>query len=108
MLKFTASGLVAGLCLLGRMAAAAAGDDAALAIVKNQPCRDGESVAQYLDHKAPSSLRDGGWRVFATEEGFDVERVFLASKSMEIRYRWRVDGAGVAQPVGDRAQGLCG
>lgn len=76
-------------------------------IVKNQPCKEGETVDQYLGSKLKSSHRDLGWRVFPVEGGIDVERAFVASKSMEIRYRWRVDDSGQVQAIGDRAQNLC-
>ncbi|WP_054775096.1 hypothetical protein, partial [Methylogaea oryzae] len=63
-------------------------------VVKNQSCKSGETVDQFLDHKLKPSHRDLGWRVFARDGGYDVERAFLASKSMELRYRWRVSAGG--------------
>lgn len=100
----TSAILLVALC---RIAHAAPSDGEAEQMVRNQPCKDGESVAQYLDHKLSSSHRDLGWRVFPAENGLDVERAFLASKSMELRYRWRVDGTGQVQAISDRAQNLC-
>ena len=67
----------------------------------------GETVAQYLDHKLSSSFRDLGWRMFPANDGFDVERAFLASKFMELRYRWRVDRSGQVRAISERAQNLC-
>lgn len=32
---------------------------------------------------------------------------FVLLKSVEIRYRWRVDGTGQVQALSDRAQNLC-
>ncbi|BBL69458.1 hypothetical protein [Methylogaea oryzae] len=95
------------LATLGAPAYGAAGEADAEQIVKSHPCADGETIDQYLGHKLSSSHRDLGWRVFPAEGGVDVERAFLASKSMEIRYRWRVDGTGQVQAISDRAQSLC-
>lgn len=95
------------LMLLCNVAYAAPGGADAEHIVKHQPCKDGESVDQYLGRKLSSSHRDLGWRVFSSDEGVDVERAFLASKSTEIRYRWRVDNVGQVQAASDRAQNVC-
>ncbi len=94
------------LMALSQLASAAPSESEAQQLVQNQACKDGESVAQFLDHKS-SSHRDLGWRVFPADGGFDVERAFLASKSMELRYRWRVGADGQVQAVSDRAQNLC-
>lgn len=96
--------LLAALC---GPANAVASHAEAESVVKNQPCTGGETVDQFLDHKLKPSHRDLGWRVFAREGGFDVERAFLASKSMELRYRWRVSTNGAAQPASGRAESLC-
>lgn len=94
------------LALLCGSAQAAIGEGDAEKIVKDQPCKEGESIDQYMSHKL-SSHRDLGWRLYPVDGDFDVERVFLASKSMEIHYRWRVDQAGQAQAVSERAKNLC-
>lgn len=103
-------GMAAALCLFavltGPAQAAVDYPDAERA-VKNQSCQAGETVDQFLDHKLKPSHRDLGWRVFARDDGYDVERAFLASKSMELRYRWRVSASGGAQPASDRARSLC-
>lgn len=88
-------------------AALASPSDEAEQMVKNQPCKEGETVAQYLEHKLSSSHRDLGWRVYTEEDGIQVERAFLVSKSMELRYRWRVESGGAIRPVSERAAGLC-
>ena len=77
--------------------------------VKIQPCTAGATVNQLLDQKIRGSHRDLGWRVFADDSArvFDVERAVLVSKSMELRYRWRVDASGRIQAVTERAQNLC-
>lgn len=92
---------------LSGMVYAADGYAEAEQTVKSLPCSRGENVDQFLDHKLKPSHRDLGWRVFAGHEGFDVERSFLASKSMELRYRWHVGVSGAARPVSERAQKLC-
>lgn len=77
-------------------------------LVKNQPCMAGETIEQLMDRKLKPSHRDLGWRVFAREDqGFDVERSFMVSKSAELRYRWRVAGNGTAYPESERARNLC-
>lgn len=95
------------LAALSGTAYAAANHAAAEEVVKNQPCKAGETVDQLLDRELKPSHRDLGWRVFARDDGFDVERAFLASKSMELRYRWRVGSSGQGSPVSERAQKLC-
>lgn len=95
------------LAALGGPADAAASHDEAERLVKNQPCLAGETIDQFLDHTLKPSYRDLGWRVFARDGGFDVERAFLASKSMELRYRWRVGATKAPQPISERAEHLC-
>lgn len=80
--------------------------DAKEAVMK-QPCQEGKTVDQYLSEKTRHSQRDLGWRVFPADGGVDVERAFMASKAMEIRYRWRVTGQGQVTPANSRAENLC-
>lgn len=76
--------------------------------VRGQPCHAGENVDDFLSQKSRHSQRDLGWRVFDTDDGgFDVERAFMASKAMEIRYRWHVNGQGSIWPSNRRAEELC-
>lgn len=95
------------IALLSSSTYAAVNHAAAEHVVMTQPCKDGATVEQLLDRELKPSHRDLGWRVFARDDGFDVERAFLVSKSMELRYRWRVDAAGHGQAVSERAQKLC-
>lgn len=82
--------------------------DLAEAQVKWQPCNASENVDAHLSQKTRHSQRDLGWRVFDSDDGgFDVERAFMASKAMEIRYRWHVNGQGSIWPVNRRAEELC-
>ncbi len=75
--------------------------------VISQPCSGGETVDQYLDHKRRSSHRDLGWRVFEDDEGYIVERSFMVSKAMEIRYRWHIDKQDGIYPTNSRTEDLC-
>lgn len=75
--------------------------------VTQQTCLQNETVDQWLNHKLRPSHRDLGWRVFKEEVGYIVERAFLVSKSMEIRYRWHVDEQGAIFPDNSRAENLC-
>ncbi|HLF97508.1 MAG TPA: hypothetical protein VI457_10225 [Methylococcaceae bacterium] len=104
--RLARAGLILPVALASALAAAAS-DTEMTQTVKIQPCKGGETVAQYLDHKLSSSFRDLGWRMFPANDGFDVERAFLASKFMELRYRWRVDRSGQVRAISERAQNLC-
>ncbi|MGR8929812.1 MAG: hypothetical protein ACU836_04160 [Gammaproteobacteria bacterium] len=76
-------------------------------LVTAQTCTNGESVDEVLDHKKRPSRRDLGWRVFETEDGYIVERAFMVSKSMEVRYRWHVNTQGGIYPDNSRTENLC-
>ena len=104
--RLARAGLILPMALAGALTAAAS-DTEMTQKVKAQPCKGGETVDQYLDHKLSSSYRDLGWRLIPAEDGLDVERAFLASKLMELRYRWRIDHVGHVRPVSERAQNLC-
>jgi len=79
----------------------------AMALVTTQGCLNGETVDELLDHKIRPSRRDLGWRVFEADDGYIVERAFLVSKSMEIRYRWHVDTQGTIYAANSRTENLC-
>lgn len=97
-----------GLSLVSPMIHAQDAYTVALEQVKNQLCNDRETVEQYLERKLKPSHRDLGWQIFKTEDGaYDVERTFLISKSMEMRYRWRVNPNGSLSAVNQRSQTLC-
>lgn len=76
--------------------------------VKNQMCAGGATVDHYLDRKFRHTNRLSRWRTFARKGGYDVERTVKVSKFAELRYRWRVNGAGSMRPSSFRAQTLCG
>ena len=77
-------------------------------LVKSQPCTAEQTVDQFFDQKLSHTHRDLGWRVFAMDDGFLVERVFMVSKGAELRYRWHVTNNTVTpSPVNERAQNLC-
>ncbi|MGR8929583.1 MAG: hypothetical protein ACU836_03000 [Gammaproteobacteria bacterium] len=78
-------------------------------LVKNQPCKDGQTVAQVLDHSVKRrSQRDLGWRTFQEDDHIDIERAVLITKGMELRYRWRVFTESNIAPESSRAERLCG
>jgi len=86
----------------------AASQDAALAAVKAQPCKDNINVEQVLDQSIRShSQRDIGWRSFQEDGYIDIERAVLVNKGMELRYRWRVMADNSIQPNNERAEKLC-
>jgi hypothetical protein len=77
-------------------------------LVKTQPCTAELTVDQFFDQKLSHTYRDLGWRVFAVDDGYWVERVFMVSKGAELRYRWHVPNNSTdPSPVNDRAQNLC-
>ncbi len=96
-----------GFAPVWQAAYAASSYDAAKTQVVNQPCLDGETVDQYLDHKRRPSHRDLGWRVFEDDDGYIVERSFMVSKAMEIRYRWHIDKQDAIYPTNSRTEDLC-
>lgn len=76
--------------------------------VKNMPCLDGKSIDTALADKFKThSQRDLGWQVFNDNGQIEVERAFLMNKSMQLRFRWRVNTDGSVTPVSERAQLLC-
>lgn len=75
--------------------------------VITQACTHGQTVDEVLDHKARPSRRDLGWRVFETDDGYVVERAFMVSKAMEIRYRWHVSAQGEIYAENSRSENLC-
>lgn len=106
MTRLNALCLIVGL-LLPELSAAQLNIDQALDRVKNLQCH-GETVESHLNRTIKPSHRDLGWQVFKHEDlFFDVERSFLVSKSMEIRYRWRIQQDGILEAVSERAQKLC-
>lgn len=77
-------------------------------IVKNSNCLPGKTIEDALKDKINThTQRDLGWRVFNEDGKFEVERAFLMNKSMQLRFRWRVNQDGIVQPVGSRAESLC-
>lgn len=97
-----------GLSLISSVTRAEDAYTVALTQVKNQTCNDHETVEQFLGRKLKPSHRDLGWQIFKTDQGaYDVERTFLISKSMELRYRWRVNPDGSLAATNQRSQTLC-
>ena len=77
-------------------------------IVKNSPCLDGKTIETALAEKFKMhSQRDLGWQAFNENGQIEVERAFLMNKSMQLRFRWRVNADGSVNPVSERAQSLC-
>ena len=94
--------------LCGAANAVAVSQDQALQLIKGLDCKDQLTVEQALENSVKShSQRDLGWRAFAESGYVDVERAILVSKSMELRYRWRVLESGQIAEKNDRAEKLC-
>lgn len=110
MLSLTAIKQILRLTLLVNAFNAGAADDQAAAenIVKNSVCIDGKRIEDALKDKIKMrSQRDLGWQVFNEDGRLEVERAFLMNKSMQLRFRWRVDPGGSVHPVSSRAESLC-
>ncbi len=76
--------------------------------VKTALCLDGRTIDQVLKDKFHTrSQRDLGWQVFKEQEQYDVERAFLMSKSMQLRFRWHVNAEGAISSDGGRSSSLC-
>ncbi len=76
--------------------------------VKTALCFDGQTIDQVLKDKFHTrSQRDLGWQVFKEQYQYDVERAFLMSKSMQLRFRWHVNAEGVISSDGGRSSSLC-
>lgn len=52
-----------------------------------------------IDKFHSRSQRDLGWQVFQEQNQYDVERAFLMSKSMQLRFRWDVNAKGLPMVV---------
>lgn len=82
-------------------------DEAAQQKIEAMPC-GGTTLGERLAEETHiHSRRDLGWRFFPGSGYMDVERSLRVSKSMEIRYRWRVNDAGQVEARNEAAQGLC-
>jgi hypothetical protein len=75
--------------------------------VQSSPCQ-GQTVEEALKTKIHTrSQRDLGWQTFHEEDHVEVERAFLMNKSMQLRFRWRINADGSITPVSKRAESLC-
>lgn len=92
-------------CIL--VAVADTHEEKAQRVVEALVCGDSTVAARLNEESRIHSRRDLGWRFFSYGEEVDVERAFRISKSMEIRYRWKVTQGGQTQPVTEPARDLC-
>lgn len=96
------------LALSARPSPSPAMDEAtATARVEGATCGASTVGARLADELRSHSRRDLGWRAFPGDNAVDLERSARVSKSMDIRYRWRVDGAGRVEAVSEAAKSLC-
>ena len=84
-------------------------DEAAVQeIVKKASCLAQQTIEETLNNKIHTgSQRDLGWLVFKENDLYEVERAFLMNKSMQLRFRWRVNADNSITPLSKRAQSLC-
>jgi hypothetical protein len=75
--------------------------------IEATPCGGTTLGERLADETRIHSRRDLGWRFFPGSGYMDVERALRVSKSMEIRYRWRMDGSGRVEALTEPAQMLC-
>jgi len=76
-------------------------------LVKSAVCLNGETIDAVLQKKTSSWQRDLGWQVFEENGSYAVEKSVLVSKSIQLRYRWQIDGQGNMTAISDRAKDLC-
>lgn len=106
-LTLTAVALL-GLNLPTKHAWAQTDENRAEEIVKNAACNHGLNIDETLKDKIKTgSQRDLGWQVFREGDFYEVEKAFLVNKSMQLRFRWRVNADGSISPVSKRAETLC-
>jgi hypothetical protein len=99
--------LILNLLFAARLAYAQVDESSVETLVKSSPCL-GQTIEEALKNKIHiRSQRDLGWQVFNEEGQFEVERAFLMNKSMQLRFRWRVNADGSIAPVSKRAESLC-
>ena len=99
---------VMSICLVSSNTHAQIDEAKAEELVKNAHCLNDQSIENVLKDKFKThSQRDLGWQVFKEQDQFDVERAFLMSKSMQLRFRWHVTSEGLILPDGSRAKSLC-
>ncbi len=104
----TLAHLLAMTGLLGSLNVQAQFDEAqAVTLVEATPCH-GKTVGERLKDEIQShSRRDLGWQSFDKDGDHDLERALRVSKSMDIRYRWRLTASGSVEAVSDPAKKLC-
>ena len=98
-----------GLLLYAVATSAGAGPDEASAAraLEAKPCGTGTIGGRLDDEIRGHSRRDLGWRMFVGTGYYDLERSLRVSKSMEMRFRWRVLDNGSVEPLSEPAQRLC-
>ncbi|UCD66245.1 MAG: hypothetical protein JSW69_01045 [Deltaproteobacteria bacterium] len=75
--------------------------------VKMLPSIHGDTVDSYLTNMAKIPMaEDLGWKVYAIEDGYEVERSILVNKSKMFRYKWKVSNTGEVTPLDDEARKL--
>jgi hypothetical protein len=68
----------------------------------------GSTVGARLQEEISAhSRRDLGWQVFSSDETTDIERALRVSKSMDLRYRWRLSASGSVEAQSEAAKKLC-
>lgn len=75
--------------------------------VKMLPSKHGKTVDSYMTNMAKIPMaEDLGWKVYAIEDGYEVERSILVNNSKTFRYTWKVSNSGEVTPVNDGARSL--
>ena len=75
--------------------------------VKMLPSKHGDTIDSYMTNMANIPIaEDFGWKVYAIENGYAVERSILVNNSRTLIYKWKVSNSGEVSPVNDRARSL--
>lgn len=103
-----------GMCWLGLLLTAYAVQSSALPdegdaarALEAQPCGNSTIGERLAEEIRSHSRRDLGWRMFGGQGYYDLERSLRVSKSMDMRFRWRIFDGGTVEPVSQAAQRVC-
>lgn len=107
-LQIISSGIFLVIFMIHVTTAEAMNASEAETLIRSAPCINGQNIETVLGQKInTASQRDLGWQVFEDDGMYIVERGILISKSMQLRYRWKIGDQGKLQPASDRAEDLC-
>jgi hypothetical protein len=82
-------------------------ESAAIRALESRACGSATIGERLGEEIRGHSRRDLGWRLFEEDGHYDLERSLRVSKSMDLRFRWRVYENGTVEPTSEPARRLC-